>query len=277
MDTNDAAGTAGTGGQSDADREAGRRREFDLAQERAAEQVARDNEATRAAAATAAPVFDVSAVGDLPAKPARAFPLVRPTDPILSDSSSVGNGHLEGRLLVGDSVLLPEPALRLPAPTGVAALPFDREASPSGSNFDVETDRAAASRGRVQAVGARFANVRAHLVHAANGDVRAITAGLTAVVDLIEAEFNAASGGNAPVEAAAAVTGGLTDTEQAARAVLNDLLTENDRLTASLRWIAEQSAAGTAAVELGEKASNTLDAVPSRWSRGPTPHHTGAG
>ncbi len=200
----------------------------------------------------------------------------QPTRSCLTAAASV-TATLKGGCWLANSVLLPEPALRLPAPTGVAALPFDREASPSGSNFDVETDRAAASRGRVQAVGARFANVRAHLVHAANGDVRAITAGLTAVVDLIEAEFNAASGGNAPVEAAAAVTGGLTDTEQAARAVLNDLLTENDRLTASLRWIAEQSAAGTAAVELGEKASNTLDAVPSRWSRGPTPHHTGAG
>jgi hypothetical protein len=48
------------------------------------------------------------------------------------------------------------------------------------SDFDVRV------RARLQALQGKFANIRAHLQHAANGDVRAVAQAVTALVDLLE-------------------------------------------------------------------------------------------
>jgi len=62
-------------------------------------------------------------------------------------------------------------------------------AAPPASGADLAAEYEARLRGRIQGLQAKFANMRAHLVHGANGDVRAVAHAMTALVDLLEAEI----------------------------------------------------------------------------------------
>jgi hypothetical protein len=75
---------------------------------------------------------------------------------------------------------------------GAASYPAEPlSAAPLAFGADLAAEYEARVLNRVQGLQAKFANMRAHLLHGVNGDVRAVAHALTALVDLLEEELTA--------------------------------------------------------------------------------------
>jgi hypothetical protein len=78
------------------------------------------------------------------------------------------------------------------AAVGLSGAAADPLAAPPAAGPDPVSEFEVRMLARVQGLQGKFANMRAHLQHAVNGDVRAVTQAVTVLVDLLEEEMTAA-------------------------------------------------------------------------------------
>jgi len=105
-----------------------------------------------------------------------------------TDTGAVGAGDGKGAAETAGAIDKPDAAVGL---SGAGERPgFSLPAEPSGADLAAEYETRLLAR--VQTLQGKFANMRAHLQHAVNGDVRAVAHAVTALVDLIEAEMTGA-------------------------------------------------------------------------------------